>query len=524
MAYSAENYPLGERPRSRAFTYVFVVLAILAGITLRLYFALGMQSPGHGDLAYYFTLAKNLAEGRGFVIDYVWHFLIQPESLTHYSNDFWMPLTSIIICVFLIVFGESLLSALLPSIIFGLILSLIAYSIGMEYTRSRAIALWSAVVCLFAPSLFKYSLLTDSSIYYVVFAAACLLAIIKAKSRPGLYIAAAIFAGLAQLTRQDGLFLMLVLIFAIIASVDGGKVRLRLILFSLGAYLLVSSPLPVVNLMWAGKLFLSKTYKIAFVTTHDDIYSHAKNLSLTSYLSWGIGNIINSKMEAFWNNVIAIFQSFSRELVIIPILAFIRIIAPKIWRFRWNAYHPPLIFLALLFIFYTFVATFPAIGGAFFRSAMAFVPFGIVMAIEMLSKIVKRSVVFNMLMILIIGAAIAGSFRLAITTSGEINSQTHDLQAIAAAIANHNEATAEIIIMTRNPWELNAVTGFRAIQIPNNDLETIYEIALKYKANYLVLPAPREALEGIYSGEICDPRFEFIAAVAGANYKIFRIN
>lgn len=524
MTYSTDNGRTSGKPGKKALVYIAVLIVIVVGIAMRLYFAVQMQSPGHGDHAYYFELAKNLAEGRGFVIDYVWHFLVLPDGLTHYSNDFWMPLTSIIISVFLMAFGKSMLSALLPSIIFGLGLAFITFFIGMEYTKSRMISLWSAIICLFAPSLFKYSLLTDSSVYYAVFVAAGLLMIIKAKSQPKFYIAAAIFAGLAHLTRQDGLFLMLVLLLAIVVSADNMKSKMRLVIFGLAAYLLTISPLPVINFMSTGRLFISKTYKIAFVTTHDDIYSYAKDLSLSSYLSWGMRNILTSKIAALWNNIIAILQSFSRELVVISILAFSRMISLKIWRFRWNDYYPPLVFLALLFIFYTLIATFPAMGGAFFRSAMAFVPFGIVMAVEMLKKIIRKPQAFGLLMMLILAAAIAGSVRLSKATVADVNQQAQELKSIAAAIEAMNIDESEIVIMTRNPWETNVITGFKTVQIPNNDIDTIYEIARKYGANYLVQPAPRVALEGIYSGEIRDPRFEFVAGVEKTDYKIFRIS
>ena len=524
MIFFTESDQIVSKPRSQSLVYPAILIVIVAGIAMRLYFAVQMQAPGHGDLSYYFALAKNLAAGRGFVIDYVWHFLVLPDGLTHYSNDFWMPLTSIIISIFLIAFGESMPSALLPSIIFGLGLAFITFFIGMEYTKSRIISLWSAIICLFAPSLFKYSLLTDSSIYYAVFVAAGLLMIVKAKSQPKFYIAAAIFAGLAHLTRQDGLFLMLVLLLAIVVSAGNTKSKLRLVIFGLAAYLLTLSPLLIINFIVTGKLFLSRTYQIAFVTTHDDIYSYAKDLSLSSYLSWGMRNILASKIAALWNNIIAILQSFSRELVVIPILAFIRIISLKIWRWRWNDYYPPLIFLALLFVFYTLIATFPAMGGAFFRSAMAFVPFGIVLAVEMLKKIIRKPAAFGLLMTLIVVAAIAGSVRLSKATVVDVNQQEQELKSIAATIETKNIDGAEIVIMTRNPWETNVVTGFKAVQIPNNDIDAIYEIARKYGANYLILPAPRPALEGIYSGEIRDPRFEFVANVEKTDYKIFRIS
>ena len=190
---------------------IFFILSLI----LRFYFAAKLNNPGHGDPAYYLSLAQNLADGRGFVIDYVWHFLILPNNLTHFSNVFWMPLTSIIIYPFLLVFGKSLLAALVPSIVFGLGCSIIAYYIGMEYTKSKAISFWSAIITLYAPRLFIYSIATDSSIYYLVFVSAGILMLMKSRHNPKLFIMAAILAGLGQWVRQDGVLMMLLVIITI---------------------------------------------------------------------------------------------------------------------------------------------------------------------------------------------------------------------------------------------------------------------------------------------------------------------
>ncbi len=86
--------------------------------------------------------------------------------------------------------------------------------------------------------------------------------------------------------------------------------------------------------------------------------------------------------------------------------------------------------------------------------------------------------------------------------------------------------------MTRNPWEVHYSTGHKAIQIPNEDMDTIYQVAERYGANYLLLrlpggdqpPSSRKALESLYYGEQLDERFEFISDIPESTIKIFRIN
>jgi 4-amino-4-deoxy-L-arabinose transferase-like glycosyltransferase len=498
-------------------------LFFISSLILRFYFAARLNNPGHGDPAYYLSLAQNLASGRGFVIDYVWHFLVLPENLTHFSNDFWMPLTSIIIWPFLILFGKTLLAALIPSIVFGLGCSIIAYYIGLEYTKSKAISFWSAIITLYAPGLFIYSIATDSSIYYVVFASAAILIMMKSKRNPRLFIVAAILIGLAQWARQDGILLMILLIIMILMSSGNGKSKTWLLIGSLAVYLLIISPNFMINLVYTGKLFVSKTFKIAFVTCHDDIYSYGKDLSLKSYLAWGIGNILLSKIASVQNNVIEILKSFGRDQIAIPIICLFYILLPKATGFKWREFQSPMIFMALLVIFYTSVATFPAMGGALFRSTLAFVPFGIVLAVKAIPGFCKNKILTYIVLSVITLMAVFGSVRLSfylVDINARIDS---DLKLIASAIETEHKSADEIVIMTRNPWEVNYTTKHRSLMIPNNDLETIYNMAVRYRANYLILPAPREALQKIYTGKIQDSRFEFMANIEGTDYKIFKI-
>lgn len=77
-------------------------------------------------------------------------------------------------------------------------------------------------------------------------------------------------------------------------------------------------------------------------------------------------------------------------------------------------------------------------------------------------------------------------------------------------------------IMARNTWDIYEGTGFKTVMIPNNDLDTILEVARHYSVEYILLPAPRKALELIYQNEASDPRFVFIAQIPGSDMKIYR--
>jgi hypothetical protein len=77
--------------------------------------------------------------------------------------------------------------------------------------------------------------------------------------------------------------------------------------------------------------------------------------------------------------------------------------------------------------------------------------------------------------------------------------------------------------MARDVWDVYEGMGFKAVMIPNNDLDTIYFVARHYSAEYIILPAPRQALQPIFTGEKTDPRFTLIANIPDSNFKLFRI-
>jgi len=63
----------------------------------------------------------------------------------------------------------------------------------------------------------------------------------------------------------------------------------------------------------------------------------------------------------------------------------------------------------------------------------------------------------------------------------------------------------------------------KSVMIPENDLDTIFRVAQHYRAGYILLPAPRKALDEIYSGQAADSRFTYLASIQDTGWKIFRI-
>jgi hypothetical protein len=79
-------------------------------------------------------------------------------------------------------------------------------------------------------------------------------------------------------------------------------------------------------------------------------------------------------------------------------------------------------------------------------------------------------------------------------------------------------------VMARDTWDVYEGTGYKTVMVPNNDLDTILFVARHYDAQYVLLPAERPQLDGIYTGTQPDPRFQFVAVVPNSDLKIFWVD
>jgi hypothetical protein len=346
---------------------------------------------------------------------------------------------------------------------------------------------------------------------------------IKGGAKPAFFLLAAACASLAHLTRQDGVLLIPVLLGAILLSPHPRTTKVKYSVLGLGLYFIILSPLMMTNYRAFGTLLPPGPSKAMFFTEFEDLYSYSKELTLHSYLEWGVVNIVKSKMEMVLFCVQVLYYalgSFMSIFALIGVLS-LRVSLDKIY--SWKMYLPPILFLGLLFSFYSLIATFPAEYG-FKRSIMAVVPFLLVIAVYAIHHYIPSRAVATAIILLValnFSYQSIKSTRSMIDANNQLGAELASLGEIVARDA-HEHGYKEIVIMSRHPWELYHSTRYKAIQIPNENFEVIYQVAQRYRANYLLLPAPREALELLYVGEMSNNRLAFIEDVPGSDLKLFR--
>ena len=91
------------------FSWRWFGLIVMGGFVVRLVLAALAPHPGIADPNHYYNLARNLAAGRGFVIDYIWQYHDPPLTVTH-PIDYWMPLPGVWPAIGIKLLGKSLLA------------------------------------------------------------------------------------------------------------------------------------------------------------------------------------------------------------------------------------------------------------------------------------------------------------------------------------------------------------------------------------------------------------------------------
>lgn len=193
-------------PASRHSALILLVPTLAIGL---LYIAIGAQvrEIATNDGAYYFGVARHMALTGRFEEPIVWHFMYEPDALTHPPFDHWGCLTSLLLVPSLWLFGATTSTAFLTmSVVSAIALLafwyLICVALPLRYGIVQCLALG---LFAFSPVMVEYRFQPES---ITVAQLAILLAIIAVARRR--YVLAVLSAFAILLSRSDGLILFLI--------------------------------------------------------------------------------------------------------------------------------------------------------------------------------------------------------------------------------------------------------------------------------------------------------------------------
>ena len=465
------------------------------------------------DAAYSYVNALNLATGRGFVEDFVWNYLGNPGPPPQPSHLYWMPLTSMLAGLGMMIGGISYRAAQLPFVLASALLAPISYWITVGALRVKRWQGWLAgLLAIFSGFYVPFWGAIDN---FTPFAVAGSLALLLAwqglegkgqpGGRPALYIfSAGLFAGLAHLARADGLLLLITIIaFYVLRPFLGGSRQKEIspfrwrsltpLLSLVVGYLLVMLPWFIRNWQVAGAFLPVAGSQTIWLTGYDDLFSYGREFSPGTFLAQGWGPILRGR---WW----ALTANFQTVVAVWGMIFLTPLVAVGGWSLRRHRLIQLTSFYALLlFVAMTLVFAFPGARGGLFHSGAALLPFicgmaavGLDVSVDWIATrrrhwdapSAKR--VFGIGLVVMAMLLSGFIYYNRVIKNNAWNRADQVYTAVAAWIVAQDPAAT---VMVNNPPAYRYHGGGLSVVVPNEDLEITLQAARHYGATYLILDA-----------------------------------
>ncbi|MEP7292906.1 MAG: glycosyltransferase family 39 protein, partial [Chloroflexota bacterium] len=517
-----------------------LLLICVGALLFRLLLLQFVSFPGIADPNHYYNMGVRLVEGHGFTIDYIWQYSLPPASIVH-PEEHWMPLTAVLAAAPMALFGESVRSALLPFVLLGALLPALAYWGARQLELSKSAALFSAAALAVLPEFTLYSLRTDTMIPSALFTCLSILLLNCGLQRKWsiatsgadqqrlrgsdslIYTASGIAAGLAYLTRNDGILLLPMLVVTLLVYRVWRKnvpvFPSRAVILMPIIALIVVTPWLIRNLNEIGMIGSPETSSMFFFTDHNNHYAFGRHFTLETMLAAQTpAQIIGKRLFEMAAAVKVMIQSFDLLLPVAVAGGLLLLIALRDKR-RLLTIAPALILLLGVFVAYTVFIPYKAQAGSFKKAYLSILPLLLPLGAYALERAITDSRIRFGAMALVValaGANAIDTVRLDQQTASNYLAAVEKMATQARTLPDTN-GDGEIILMTSDPYIVR-FAGLRSIMYPDEDRDTIIEIARRYGVDYLLMPANRPQFDALINGTETDPRFVPLDSVPGTPF------
>jgi hypothetical protein len=479
-----------------------------------LFFVSKFQSaPGYMDADYYLMTGGRLANGLGFTEEVLWNFLDDPSGLPHPSHAYWMPLPTLIAAT-----GIKLLGKLeLPmfetgKILFILIaatISPLTVALTWKLSSEKRLAFFSGALAIFPVFYLAFLSTTDTFALSMVLGAVFFFLIEYTTNEMNLPICLfllGVVAGLLHLNRAEGFIWIAIAT----ASLILGRNAWRQVLWIISGYALIMAPWLLRNQISFGSLIPQGAFRTLWLTEYDQLFTYpASQLSPNGWLASGFAEIIQTRIESLWLNL-QTAVAVQGGILLAPLIVL------GAWRKRKI---PAILWAGVAWVFLLLMMTvlFPFSGsrGGFFHAAAALQPTLWALAAVGLNVLVgfgarkrgwRQNQAFSILgvgaVLILIGFS---SFLIRERVVGDESADPiwddyfQRYETLGEALESL-DLDADAVSMVNNPPGFNLATGWKAISVPNGDLDVSLEAARRYGASLLLLDENHPAgLDSLYS-------------------------
>lgn len=476
-------------------------------LVVRLVLIALFPDPAYPDSYYYVNVARAIADGRGFEVDFIWVFaevggrLPADPVLPIPSNAHWMPLASLVQVPFIWLLGPTPAASALPFAFAGALAAPMAWAIGREAGVRPLVAVGAGVLTAIPGLLTVFLVQPDNfSLYQPLVAGALWMAARGLKGHARSFAIGGLLVGLATLSRNDGLLVGATLGLAFLydrwrAWRSGGARRPAIPFWAavacFGLFLAVMAPWWWRQLEVFGQLSPSTASgKVLYIRSIDEWNSITTPATLDHLLGQGFAPLLASRVGGFVAAV-GIFTTLVAAGILLPFMLI------GGWaRRRSVEFGPFLTYAAILFAFSALVSAVHVPGGTFIHSAVALAPHAYVLALEGIAVAVawiairrqawNREVATRLFVTAAVGFTVLASIPAALGVHARWDRERTERRAIAAALSLAG-AAPDARLMTLDAGGYRYHTGHGGVVTPNDPIETIREVAIAYRIEWLVI-------------------------------------
>jgi hypothetical protein len=519
-----------------------LISLFILGVAVNFTTAILERVPGYMDAEYYYAGGMQLARGNGFNEQFIWNYLDNPQGLPHPSHLYWMPLPSIIAAGGMILAGNlDFLSARIFLIfIAGLIPVLtakLAFKSGQDW-RGAGLA---GVLAILSGFYMIYTADTETFALYMVLASLFILVAYSPseslKAAVIKYAGLGLLAGLMHLTRADGvLWLAVAGILCVNWWIKAGRKNsahqftpkissglISVILLGI-AYLLPMAPWFARNIALSGSLFSPGGSLTLWLTNYDQTFSYpASLLNFGNWLSLGRGAHFKIWFDAILSNIKTLI-AVQGEIFLLPLILL------GLWRLKKLAWVQFALIMWLVTLgVMSIVFPFAGARGGFFHSGAAIqpvfwavVPAGLESFVDFGTRFRnwnrQAAISFFSVSLIILSLIFSGYlfFQRVLISDGvnhvwdESYITSQKIEGVLLSLG----CQPDDIVMVNNPPGYFVATGRKTIVIPNGELNTLLDVADRFKANYLILEKDHvTGLNDLYNYPADRPGLKYLTSI-----------